>query len=203
MSETEVKINSCLFGGYDKKSTEAYIEELRTMIAKLQKELSASQDMNEKNVKRINEADQQCTALKERNQELDSVVQQQKNELETNERVIEVQKEKNRVRSDTLRQQEELLKEKDKELEAQRDETASLKDRVQKSEEQMLELERKLEQKVRVLREQEKTIAQLKDRAEKFQYMYEKSRQGQEKFSASKVEQFVQEAMKLINGWKR
>lgn len=203
MSETEVKINSCLFGGYDKKSTEAYIEELRTMIAKLQKELSASQDMNEKNVKRINEAGQQCTALKERNQELDSVVQQQKNELETNERVIEVQKEKNRVRSDTLRQQEELLKEKDKELEAQRDETASLKDRVQKSEEQMLELERKLEQKVRVLREQEKTIAQLKDRAEKFQYMYEKSRQGQEKFSASKVEQFVQEAMKLINGWKR
>lgn len=203
MGETEVKINSCLFGGYDKKSTEAYIEELRTMIAKLQKELSASQDMNEKNVKRINEAEQQCTALKERNQELDSVVQQQKNELETNERVIEVQKEKNRVRSDTLRQQEELLKEKDKELEAQRDETASLKDRVQKSEEQMLELERKLEQKVRVLREQEKTIAQLKDRAEKFQYMYEKSRQGQEKFSASKVEQFVQEAMKLINGWKR
>lgn len=203
MSETEVRLNSRLFGGYDKKSTEAYIEELQTAISKLQEELLASRDLNEKYIKRINEAEMHCKSLQERDQEMSAAVRRLKNELEMNQRVIEVQKEKNRIRSNTVRQQEELLKEKDEELRLSQKEIETLKDRAQKGGEQMFELECKLEQKVQVLKEQEKTIAQLKDTAERLQYMYEESQKNQESFLTSKIECIAQEAMKIVNGWKR
>ena len=69
MSESEIKISSSLFGGYNKKNTEAYIEELQTMITKLQKDLAAVTDANEKYVKKLKEAESYYRALWDRSKE--------------------------------------------------------------------------------------------------------------------------------------
>lgn len=210
MSDTEVKLNGCLFGGYEKRSTEAYIEELRTIIAKLEKDLQVSGDTNKEYAKKLDDAKSSYQELFRQNEEQGAVIRRQKKELEMDARVIEVQKEKTRARSDTVRQQEELLKEQeellkkqDEELSILHEEIASLKDTVQADGEQMLEFERKLEQKVQILKEQEKTIAQLKSRIEKLQHMYEEAVQNQWGYLGSKLEQFIQEGMKIISGWKR
>lgn len=204
MNETEVKLNGCLFGGYEKRSTEAYIEELRTMITKLEKDLQVSDDTNKEYAKKLEDAKLSYQELLGRSEEQKSAIQRQKKELEMNARVIEVQKEKTRARSDTVRWQEELLKEQDEELRLLQEENASLKDKVQTDGEQMLEFERKLEQKVQILKEQEKIIEQLKGRTEKLQHKYEEAVKNQSRYSGLNLEQLIQEGIKIVSGgWKR
>lgn len=203
MSETDVKISSCLFGGYDKRTTDVYIEELQETIMKLEKDLRISSDMNAKYAKKMNEAESYYRALWERNKEQTSVIERQKNELKTNENVIKVQKEKVRARDDAARHQEELLREKDEKIKFQQEQLSGLNDKVQKSDEQMRELELKLEQKVQQLKEREEMTAKLKDRIGKQQRAYEEYVRRHERMLSSKLEQFMQESIKMIGRRKR
>ena len=192
MGETDVKINSCLFGGYDKKVADEYIEELQSIIVKLEKDLRMSSDMNAKYAKKMNEAESYYRALWERNKDQDAVIERQKNEIKTNESVIKIQKEKVHARDDIVRHQECLLREKDEKISHQQEQLESLNDKLQKSDEQMRELELKLEQKVQLLKEREEMAARLKERIERLQRM-----------PVSKFEQFMQDGMKRIGRRKR
>ena len=182
MGETDVKINSCLFGGYDKKVADEYIEELQSIIVKLEKDLRMSSDMNAKYAKKMNEAESYYRALWERNKDQDAVIERQKNEI----------KEKVHARDDIVRHQECLLREKDEKISHQQEQLESLNDKLQKSDEQMRELELKLEQKVQLLKEREEMAARLKEKIERLQRM-----------PVSKFEQFMQDGMKRIGRRKR
>lgn len=203
MSETDVKINSRLFGGYDKKATDEYIEEFQSMIMKLEKDLRMSSDMNAKYAKKMSEAESYYRALWERNKEQDAVIERQKNELKTNENVIKVQKEKVRARDDTVRRQEELLRERDEKIQRQQEQLDALSAKMQENDEQMRELELRLEQKVQLLKEREEMMAKLREKLEKQQRAYEEYMHSHEKMPSSKLEQFVQEGMKIIGRRKR
>lgn len=202
MSETEVKINSCLFGGYDKKTTDTYIEELQSTITNLEKDLRISSDMNARYAKKMNEVESHYRGLWESNKEQIALIEQQKHELKTNENVIKVQKEKARARGDLVRRQEDLLREKDDKIKFQQEQLEDLNDKIRKSDEQMRELELKLEQNVQILKEREEMLDKYIARLEKQQRFHEEYVRNHEKVPVSKIEQFVQSSIKAIGRWK-
>ena len=197
MSESEIKISSSLFGGYNKKNTEAYIEELQTMITKLQKDLAAVTDANEKYVKKLKEAESYYRALWDRSKE------RQKSELRTNENVIKAQKETIRTRGDVARKQEDILRENKETIQLQQEDILNLEKERQSAKEQLSEIKEQLEKKEQQLKENEELTAKLKDKVEKQQWLYEQFFENRGRVPASKVEQFVQDSMKRIVRRKR
>lgn len=203
MSETEKKINSSLFGGYNKKSTEAYIEELQTMITKLQAELASANEANEKYTQKLKEAESYYRALWERSKEQEKLIENQKSELRTNENVIKVQKETIRSRGDVTRKQEDLLRENKETLRLQQEDIFNLERECQISDEKIQELNGQLAEKDRVIGEKDELIAKLKDKVEKQQWLYEQFFENKERVPVTKMEQFVQDSMKRIVRRKR
>ena len=203
MSESEIKISSSLFGGYNKKNTEAYIEELQTMITKLQKDLAAVTDANEKYVKKLKEAESYYRALWDRSKEQDALIERQKSELRTNENVIKAQKETIRTRGDVARKQEDILRENKETIQLQQEDILNLEKERQSAKEQLSEIKEQLEKKEQQLKENEELTAKLKDKVEKQQWLYEQFFENRGRVPASKVEQFVQDSMKRIVRRKR
>lgn len=203
MSETEKKINGSLFGGYNKKSTEAYIEELQTMITKLQKDLASANEMNEKYTQKLKEAESYYRALWDRSKEQEAQIERQKSELRTNENVIKVQKETIRTRGDAARKQENLLRENRETIRLQQEDILNMERECQISDEKIHELEERLEEKDELIQEKDELVAKLKDKVEKQQWLYEQFFENKERVPISKVEQFVQDRVKRMVRRKR
>lgn len=182
MSEIEKKISSSLFGGYNKKSTEAYIGELQTMITKLQEDLASAVEENERYVQKFQETESSYKALQERGKEWEDLIERQKSEIRTNENVIKVQKETIRLL------QEDILK-LEKDLE---DETK-----------QVCKLNEQLEEKERMIKKSEETAEKLKDELERQQWLQEQPVENKERIPVSKIERFVQKSVKKIVKRKR
>lgn len=203
MSGTEKKINSSLFGGYNKKSTEAYIEELQTMIMKLQKDLASVTEVNGKYAQKLKEAESYYKALWERSKEQEALIERQKSEIRTNENVIKAQKETIRSRGDAARKQEDALRENKETIRLQQEDIFNLEKDLQDGAEQLYKMEEQLKEKEQIIEEGEDTIARLKDKLEKQKWLYEQFFENKEKIPISKIEQFVQESMKRIVKRKR
>lgn len=203
MGETEKKINSSLFGGYNKKSTEAYIEELQTIITKLQKDLVSVTEVNEKYVQKLKEAESYYKALWQKSKEQEALIERQKSEIRTNENVIKAQKETIRSRGDVARKQEDSLRESRETIRLQQEDIFNLEKDLQDESERLSKLEELLQEKEQLIKEGEETIARLKDKLEKQQWLYEQFFENKERIPVSKVEQFVQESMKRIVKRKR
>ncbi len=203
MSETEKKINSSLFGGYNKKSTEAYIEELQTMIMKLRNDLASVTEVNGKYAQKLKEAESYYKALWDRSKEQEALIERQKSEIRTNENVIKAQKETIRSRGDAARKQEDALRENKETIRLQQEDIFNLEKDLQDGAEQLYKMEEQLKEKEQIIEEGEDTIARLKDKLEKQKWLYEQFFENKEKIPISKIEQFVQESMKRIVKRKR
>ena len=69
MGNMDVKINGSLFGGYNKKSADAYIEELQGMIQKLREDLSSVNEQSQKQAQKLSEAENYYKKLWEHSKE--------------------------------------------------------------------------------------------------------------------------------------
>lgn len=168
MSNTEVKIESCFFGGYNKKCTDAYINELRQTIENLQIDLQAANEADKSNMKRIKELEKACRVHKETIQS----------------------------REDIIKRQEEALQDKKDAIQCGQERIAELKVQLEAWDGRYKELETQLEQQEQAVEEGKDQISKLEDRLEKQQWLYEEFFRDKEKIPVSKLEKYIQKSIK-------
>lgn len=202
MSDTEMKIKSCFFGGYNKKCTDAYIKELRQTIENLQIDLQAVNETNKNKGKRIKELEKSYQELQESGREQARQIEQQENEIRVNEKVIQAHKETIRTRGDIIRRQEEELQNKKEELQDQKEEIRHGQEAITELELKLevwdgryKELEARLGQKEKAAEEDRAQILELEDQLEKYQWMYEEFFRDREWFPGSKLEKYIQKSI--------
>ena len=196
MGELEGKINGSFFGGYNKKSADAYIEELQTAFEKIREELERSQELNRKQAAKLAEAEECYRRLWERSKDQEKIIEQQKNELKTDKNVMDVQKETIRSRGEVIRKQENLLRKEKESVLCLQEEFEKLGEEFDKQGEQIKELEAQLEEKDGIIREDQELIAGLEDKVEKQQWLYEEFFKNEGRVPVSKLEQYVRESMR-------
>lgn len=210
MSEMEREISGSLFGGYNKKSADTYIEELQAIIENLQKDLESAQELSKKRAEKLAEVKGYYKTLWERSIDQEEILEQQENEIKTNKNVINAQKETIRSRGEIIRNHEDALwKEKQtvlclqgdvrnltEELDRQNARVSELEAKLGRENDRVDELKTQLEQKEQAIRENQDLIAQLEDKIEKQQWLYEEFFKNKGRVSISKLEQYIHESMR-------
>lgn len=196
MGEMGGKISNSLLGGYNKKSVDAYIEELQAEIENLRKDLEIARTMNMEHEEKLQEAEDCYKTLWERSQEQEKIIGQQKNEIKTNKNVIDVQKETIRSRGEVIRRQEDVLRKEKESILGLQEDFEKLGEELGRKNEQVSELEVQLEQKDQMILEKEEIVAKLEDKVEKQQWLYEEFFKNKGRVPVSKLEQYVRESMR-------
>ncbi len=196
MGEMEGKISGSLLGGYNKKSVDAFIEELQAEIENLRKDLGTAQAMNKKQAEKLLEAEDCYKTLWERSKDQEKIIEQQKNEIKTNKNVMDVQKETIRSRGEVIRRQENILRKEKESILCLQEDFEKLEEELDKQNERVGALEVQLEQKNQTILEKQEIVAKLEDKVEKQQWLYEEFFKNKGRVPVSKLEQYVRENMR-------
>lgn len=196
MSEMEGKLNGSFFGGYNKKSVDAYIEEIRAELEKTQKDLELSKELNRKQADKLEEAEECYKLLWERSKDQESLIEQQKNELKTDKNVLDAQKETVRSRGEVIRRQENALRKEKESVNRLQEELDKIGKEYEGMGDQIKELEAQLERKDQTIQKNKELIAELENKIEKQQWLYEEFFKNKSRIPVSKLEHYVRESMR-------
>ncbi len=207
MDDTMKQIERSLFGGYNRKSVDEYLDELQSVIVELQVQGTQAEKTQEQQKAELAKAQSSYAKLCGRSKEQAEVIQSQKeqikrqeNERKVNEEIIKTLKGKVQARSDTIRRQEaELqrqqekahaqeirLQEQQQEMDAQKEALAKLKTAYEKKEARIALLDRQL-------RASRDMAASLEDKLEKYQWLQEEFFKNRDRATVSRLERFLQD----------
>lgn len=198
MGEVKEKFIGTFFGGYDKKSVDKYIEEFQAELEKTRKDLELSKELNRKQVYKLEETEECYKQLWERSKEQEKIIEQQKNELKTDKNVMDIQKETIRSREEVIRRQENSLRKEKESVSCLQEELEKLGKEFEGQGGQIKELEAQLERKDQTIQKNKELIAELEDKVEKQQWLYEEFFKNKGRIPVSKLEHYVRESMRKI-----
>lgn len=111
MEKKEYEITSNLFGGYNKKRTDAYIVQLQNMIEESQEESDVLREEKEELTQKLAEAENCYKVLWERSKGQEETMKAQEEALKAREEIIRQQEEMLKNQEERFDRQEQMLDE--------------------------------------------------------------------------------------------